>query len=128
VVAGCGAGVFVRAGALVRGTLTPDPGTAKTYTGMLTVQVAATTPPAATTSAASMIASSSAVVNATVNPNGTTTTYAFQYGPTTNYGLQSATTAAGNIEWFESDAIRGHIVDGKVDHFQVTTKIGFRLE
>ena len=33
-----------------------------------------------------------------------------------------------NIEWFEVEAIRGHVVDGTVDHFQVTTKIGFRLE
>ena len=33
-----------------------------------------------------------------------------------------------NIEWFEVDAVRGHVVDGKIDHFQVTTKIGFRLE
>ena len=58
--------------------------------------MAATTPPAATTGAPSAIAGSSAVLNATVNPNGTTTTYAFQYGPTTNYGLQTATTSAGS--------------------------------
>src|SRR5579859_7133805 len=57
---------------------------------------AATTAPAASTAAPSMISGSSAVLNATVNPNGTTTTYAFQYGPTTNYGLQTATTAAGS--------------------------------
>jgi hypothetical protein len=57
--------------------------------------IAATTPPTATTGVASMISSSSAVASATVNPNGTTTTYAFQYGPTTNYGLQTTTTAAG---------------------------------
>lgn len=33
-----------------------------------------------------------------------------------------------NIEWFQIEAVRGHVVDGKVAHFQVTTKIGFRLE
>jgi flavin-binding protein dodecin len=33
-----------------------------------------------------------------------------------------------NIEWFEVLSIRGHVVDGAVEHFQVTTKIGFRLE
>jgi dodecin len=33
-----------------------------------------------------------------------------------------------NVEWFEVDAVRGHVVDGRVEHFQVTTKIGFRLE
>ena len=33
-----------------------------------------------------------------------------------------------NVEWFEIDTVRGHVVDGRVQHFQVTTKIGFRLE
>jgi hypothetical protein len=33
-----------------------------------------------------------------------------------------------NIEWFEIQSIRGHVVDGEVEHFQVTTKIGFRIE
>jgi flavin-binding protein dodecin len=42
--------------------------------------------------------------------------------------VAKASETLRNIEWFEIDAIRGHIVDGKVDHFQVTTKIGFRLE
>jgi hypothetical protein len=42
--------------------------------------------------------------------------------------VAKASETLRNIEWFEVDAIRGHVVDGKVDHFQVTTKIGFRLE
>jgi len=33
-----------------------------------------------------------------------------------------------HIEWFEVVSIRGHVVDGTVDRFQVTTKIGFRLD
>lgn len=33
-----------------------------------------------------------------------------------------------NLDWFEVVETRGHIVDGKVGHFQVTLKIGFRLE
>lgn len=33
-----------------------------------------------------------------------------------------------NISWFEVVETRGHIVDGKVGHFQVTIKIGFRIE
>ena len=33
-----------------------------------------------------------------------------------------------NIEWFETQQIRGQIVDGEVAHFQVTMKIGFRVE
>lgn len=42
--------------------------------------------------------------------------------------VSKASETLRNIEWFEVGAIRGHVVDGKVDHFQVTTKIGFRLE
>lgn len=33
-----------------------------------------------------------------------------------------------NLEWFEVGEVRGHIADGAVAHFQVTVKIGFRLE
>ena len=33
-----------------------------------------------------------------------------------------------HLDWFEVTEIRGHIVDGEVGHFQVTLKVGFRLE
>jgi flavin-binding protein dodecin len=33
-----------------------------------------------------------------------------------------------NIEWFQTEEIRGHVVDGAVEHFQVRLKIGFRVE
>jgi len=42
--------------------------------------------------------------------------------------VSKASETLRNIEWFEIEAVRGHVVDGKVEHFQVTTKIGFRLE
>ncbi len=42
--------------------------------------------------------------------------------------VSKAAETLRNIEWFEVENIRGHVVDGAVDHFQVTTKIGFRLE
>jgi flavin-binding protein dodecin len=32
------------------------------------------------------------------------------------------------IDWFEVVETRGHIKDGQVAHFQVTMKVGFRLE
>jgi hypothetical protein len=32
-----------------------------------------------------------------------------------------------NMEWFEVVETRGHIVDGKVSHYQVSLKIGFRI-
>jgi dodecin len=33
-----------------------------------------------------------------------------------------------NLEWFEVTQIRGMISEGKVSYFQVTLKLGFRLE
>ena len=32
------------------------------------------------------------------------------------------------LEWFEVLEMRGHLQDGAVAHWQVTVKIGFRLE
>jgi flavin-binding protein dodecin len=33
-----------------------------------------------------------------------------------------------NLDWFEVTDIRGHIQDGRVAHYQVSLKVGFRLE
>ncbi len=33
-----------------------------------------------------------------------------------------------HMDWFEVVETRGHIVDGAVGHFQVTLKIGFKIE
>jgi hypothetical protein len=33
-----------------------------------------------------------------------------------------------NLRWFEVTDIRGHIVDGKVDHWQVTIKLGLTID
>lgn len=33
-----------------------------------------------------------------------------------------------NMDWFEVVETRGQIIAGKVGHFQVTIKIGFRIE
>ena len=33
-----------------------------------------------------------------------------------------------NLDWFEVTETRGWITDGQVGHFQVTMKIGFRLD
>jgi pimeloyl-ACP methyl ester carboxylesterase len=45
--------------------------------------------PSATTDAATSVTSTSAQVNATVNPNGSTTSVYFQYGLTSSYGSQN---------------------------------------
>jgi len=43
-------------------------------------------------------------------------------------GIAKAARTVRNIEWFETQEIRGQVVDGEVAHYQVTMKIGFRVE
>jgi dodecin len=43
-------------------------------------------------------------------------------------GVARAAQTLRNLDWFEATQIRGQIVDGEVEHFQVTMKVGFRLE
>ncbi len=43
-------------------------------------------------------------------------------------GIERVGRTVRNVEWFEASQIRGHVVDGQVDHFQVSLKVGFRLE
>jgi dodecin len=42
--------------------------------------------------------------------------------------ITKASQTVHNMDWFEVIETRGHIVDGGVGHWQVTVKIGFRLE
>ena len=42
--------------------------------------------------------------------------------------VRKAAQTVRNIEWFEATEVRGHVVDGEVAHFQVTVKLGFRVE
>ena len=42
--------------------------------------------------------------------------------------VRKASQTVRNIEWFEAKEIRGQVVDGEVAYFQVTLKIGFRVE
>ena len=42
--------------------------------------------------------------------------------------IQRASRTLRNLDWFEVAEIRGHILDGDIEHFQVHLKVGFRLE
>ena len=42
--------------------------------------------------------------------------------------IATAAKTLRRIDWFEVVETRGHVADGKVAHFQVTLKVGFRLE
>lgn len=57
---------------------------------------AAATKPTAITGPVTATSSTSATVTGTVNPNGTATTWYFEYGKTTSYGSQTTHTSAGS--------------------------------
>ncbi len=42
--------------------------------------------------------------------------------------LARAQKTIRNMRWFEVVETRGHVEDGKIDHWQVTIKVGFTLE
>lgn len=43
-------------------------------------------------------------------------------------GIERASKTVRHLDWFEVSQVRGHVKDGQVDHFQVSLKVGFRLE
>jgi hypothetical protein len=43
-------------------------------------------------------------------------------------GLGRAAQTIRHVDWFEVSEIRGTVVDGDVGMFQVTMKVGFRVE
>jgi hypothetical protein len=43
-------------------------------------------------------------------------------------GIAKASQTLRNLDWFEVKEVRGHLEDGKIADWQVTIKIGFRLE
>ena len=42
--------------------------------------------------------------------------------------IAKAAQTIRHLGWFEVVNVRGHIEDGKIAHYQVTLKAGFRLE
>ncbi|QUX21005.1 MULTISPECIES: dodecin [Nocardiopsis] len=43
-------------------------------------------------------------------------------------GIERASSTLRGLDWFEVTEVRGHIEDGRIAHFQVGLKVGFRLE
>jgi flavin-binding protein dodecin len=43
-------------------------------------------------------------------------------------GVKRAGETLRHLDWFEVTEIRGHLVDGEIEHVQVGMKVGFRLE
>lgn len=42
--------------------------------------------------------------------------------------IATANKSLRHLDWFETTEIRGHIADGKIAHWQVKLKVGFRIE
>jgi flavin-binding protein dodecin len=42
--------------------------------------------------------------------------------------IRKAAQTVRNIEWFQAEEIRGQVVDGDVAYYQVTLKVGFRVD
>ena len=43
-------------------------------------------------------------------------------------GIARAAETTRNLDWFEVASVRGHLENGAIGHFQVTMKVGFRIE
>lgn len=43
-------------------------------------------------------------------------------------GITRASKTVRHLDWFEVAGVRGYIKDGDVHHFQVTLKLGYRME
>jgi flavin-binding protein dodecin len=43
-------------------------------------------------------------------------------------GIERASQTLRNLGWFELVEVRGAILNGEVNHYQVTLKVGFRLD
>ncbi len=41
--------------------------------------------------------------------------------------IATAAQTIKHIDWFEVSETRGHVTDGRVAHYQVVLKVGFRL-
>ncbi|SDW26603.1 hypothetical protein SAMN05216215_1002104 [Saccharopolyspora shandongensis] len=42
--------------------------------------------------------------------------------------VHRASQTLRNVDWFEVTNVRGHVENNELGHYQVTLKIGFRLE
>ena len=42
--------------------------------------------------------------------------------------IAKAAETVRNIDWFQTEEIRGQVVDGGVAYFQVRLKVGFRVD
>jgi hypothetical protein len=106
-------------------TITADnavaPAGAQTFTLTVVEAPPPLPPPAPTVSAGSVLTvdGTSATLSASINPNGVDTTYLLQYGPTTDYGQQTAPVdiGSGSTTQTVSETISG-LSESQIYHFR----------
>jgi hypothetical protein len=90
--------------------------------GMGTTRRSGGSAPAVVTNAASAIGTTTATLNGTVNPNGASTTYQFEYGLTTAYGSTSpgspGSAGSGTAPVAESTNLTG-LTSNTTYHFRL---------
>ncbi len=80
----------------------------------------ASSSPTVATGSATQLADTSAVLSGTVNPNGSSTSYDFEYGLTTAYGLSTASRPAGNATQARSFSLTiSGLTPGTVYHYRL---------
>jgi flavin-binding protein dodecin len=42
--------------------------------------------------------------------------------------IETASKSLRHVDWFQVIETRGQVVDGNIAHYQVTVKVGFRVE
>ena len=81
--------------------------------------------PSVSTGGASSITQSAATISGTVNPNGRSTTYYFQYGTTTSYGSTTASQRAGSgASTVNVSASLSGLTAGAAYHYRLYTNSG----
>jgi hypothetical protein len=92
--------------------------------GVAAVAIAASSP-ATTTGTHSRVTDTSAVLHGTINPNGSATTYYFEWGLTTAYGVVSVEHSAGHgTKPVSVDTTANQLIPGTVYHYRLVAGNG----
>jgi hypothetical protein len=119
-------------GQYVNGSGTASSTLAESWNGSAwTIHTTPGTPPSpiVATGSASAVGTGSATVSGTVNPNGATTTYQFDYGTSTSYGSQAPappdpSAGSGTTAQTESAALTG-LSPNTLYHYRIEATNGF---
>jgi hypothetical protein len=82
-------------------------------------RIQATGPPVVTSNPATLIASFSARLNGSLNPHGLPTTFHFQYGTTTSYGLTTPPQSRSGNTFQNVSANISSLMANRVYHFRI---------